>query len=91
LLWIALYNLLENGVKFSFREATIRLEIDDGAPSCWSLRIRNTGTLASQEDKGIFEPFIRTAKKIEPWRRGDGSGLVVCATILRAHDPESGV
>jgi protein-histidine pros-kinase len=81
----ALWNLIENGVKFGER-VDVRLDED---PNGFRIRIRDHGAgLAEAELEKVFEPFYRTESSRSRETGGTGLGLAIARNLLRAQRGE---
>jgi protein-histidine pros-kinase len=75
----ALWNLIENGVKFG-DEVDIAL---DEVPECYSIVIRDHGPgLPEEEMERVFEPFYRTESSRNRETGGTGLGLAITRNLL---------
>jgi signal transduction histidine kinase len=80
----ALWNLLDNAVKYSGDGRTIRVEVDDGNPV--SIRVRDQGLgIASAEQCRIFDKFARGSSAVAAGIKGTGIGLAMVRHIVDAH------
>ena len=87
-LGLALWNLLDNAVKYSPDSRTVRVEMgSDGNRLAVHVRDRGMGIPAS-EQKEIFKKFVRGAGSKSANIRGTGIGLAVARHIVEAHDGE---
>jgi signal transduction histidine kinase len=84
LLFEALSNLIDNGIKFSQRDGTVRVRV--GAdPARPQLIVEDNGPgIPSQERTAVLQRFYR-AERDRPVP-GSGLGLSVVAAILRLHE-----
>ncbi|HHW62885.1 MAG TPA: HAMP domain-containing protein [Rhodocyclaceae bacterium] len=81
----ALWNLIENGVKFG-GEVDITL---DTAADVFRIRIRDHGPgLAPDELEKVFEPFYRTESSRNRETGGTGLGLAITRNLLRGQHGE---
>lgn len=77
----ALWNLVENGVKFGKR---VEIVIED-SPTFALVRIRDHGPgLPEAELEKVFEPFYRTEASRSRETGGTGLGLAIARNLLRA-------
>lgn len=77
----ALWNLIENGVKFG-DAVDIALA---GTPSAFEIRLRDHGPgLPTEELERVFEPFYRTESSRNRETGGTGLGLAIARNLLRA-------
>lgn len=81
----ALWNLIENGVKFG-GEVDVDLSAASGR---YEIRIRDHGPgLAADELEKVFEPFYRTESSRNRATGGTGLGLAITRNLLRSQDSE---
>ena len=81
----ALWNLLDNAVKYSSGERTIRVLVERH-PAGVAISVRDAGLgIPRREQKEIFRKFVRgeTARRLGI--KGTGLGLAMVAHIVRAH------
>jgi len=77
----ALWNLIENGVKFGERVDVALAE----TPAAFEIRIRDHGPgLPEIEREKVFEPFYRTEASRSRETGGTGLGLAIARNLLRA-------
>ena len=77
----ALWNLVENGIKFGER---VDIAIED-TPACAVVRIRDHGPgLPEAELEKVFEPFYRTEASRNRETGGTGLGLAIARNLVRA-------
>ena len=80
-----LVNLLDNAVKHTRPEETIRMTVEKNG--------KNVRFLVADEGSGIddavrdrlFEGFVASNQGVSDGRRGIGLGLAICKTIIKAH------
>ncbi|HRQ47233.1 MAG TPA: ATP-binding protein [Rhodocyclaceae bacterium] len=81
----ALWNLIENGVKFG---RTVAVSLDE-TPTAHLIRIRDHGAgLPESELEMVFEPFYRTEASRSRETGGTGLGLAIARNLLRAQGAE---
>lgn len=81
----ALWNLIENGVKFGGR---VEVALAQSA-AAFDLRIRDHGPgLPDAELEKVFEPFYRTEASRSRETGGSGLGLAIARNLLRAQGGE---
>lgn len=84
LIFRALYNILENAVKFSPEHGRIELSakrLEDGA----EISVTNEGSSIDEDELSrVFEPFYRS--KRARTTDGSGLGLYIVSMIAEAHD-----
>jgi len=82
----ALWNLLDNAVKYSPGSPTVWVEVArerDGV----ALRVRDCGlSIAPEEQKDIYRKFFRGSAAEAAGVKGTGIGLAMVQHIVRAHD-----
>jgi signal transduction histidine kinase len=80
----ALWNLLDNAVKYSGDSRTVQVEVDDGARV--SIRVRDQGLgIAPAEQHRIFDKFARGSSAVQAGIKGTGIGLAMVRHIVDAH------
>jgi signal transduction histidine kinase len=84
----ALWNLLDNAVKYSLESRTVWVETGrDGARV--AIRVRDAGVGISGDDqRRIFKKFVRTSGAKAAGIRGTGLGLAMVQHIVSAHGGE---
>ena len=84
----AVYNLLDNAVKFTNEGGSIRITLskDNGRITC---SIRNTGAgIPAQEMPRIFERFYKSDRSRSVDKNGVGLGLYIVQTVIGLHRGE---
>ena len=86
LISIALFNLIDNAIKYSHDNQKVRLRLRV-KPEMWTLDIEDTGVYIPEEFRRyMFQPFSRRpAGPTGPNRPGTGLGLAVVKQIVEAH------
>ena len=87
-LYVLIFNIIENAVKYSFRKQHIRVRCT-AVKESWDVAVTNVGLHIPDELRtSIFEPWTRGQLLTNPDSRrpGTGLGLAVCERILKAHD-----
>jgi signal transduction histidine kinase len=80
----ALWNLLDNAVKYSGESRTVRVEVKTADNV--AIRVRDSGYgIAPSEQKEIFRKFTRGAAALEHGVKGTGIGLAMVKHIVDAH------
>jgi signal transduction histidine kinase/ligand-binding sensor protein len=86
---IAFSNIIENGVKFSYRSQTVDIRVSfDRAKDTYEISVSNIGNPVRESEKEkIFEKHYRS-KCEDPDRLvpGTGIGLTVAREIIKRHD-----
>ena len=81
----ALWNLLDNAVKYSPQNKTVRAEVScENGRVAMSVTDRGLG-IAPHEQKRIFKKFVRAASAETTGARGTGLGLTMVEHIVTAH------
>ena len=80
----ALWNLLDNAVKYSGESRDVRVEVETNGQVAIRVRDRGYGTQPS-EQKEIFRKFARGAAARELGVKGTGIGLAMVKHIVAAH------
>ena len=85
LLYQALYNLVDNAVKFTPPGGYISFSLSENNTAV-ELYIKNSGIgISEQEQQCIFERFYKTDKSRSEDKRGAGVGLFIVKTIADMH------
>jgi signal transduction histidine kinase len=80
----AIWNLLDNAVKYSGASRTVHVEVERKGDVM--LRVRDAGYgIAPSEQKQIFRKFVRGAAAREHGIKGTGIGLAMVKHIVDAH------
>jgi signal transduction histidine kinase len=81
----ALWNLLDNAIKYSANEREVWVSVD-GSPRRVAITVRDHGLgIPDCERKEIFRKFIRGEKAKQLGIRGTGLGLAMVSQIVEAH------
>lgn len=81
----ALWNLLDNAVKYSPDERAVRLSVHHH-PGGVAISVRDEGLgIPRHERKDIFRKFVRGVKARELGIKGTGLGLAMVSHIVKAH------
>jgi len=85
LIFNALYNLIDNAVKYSFHEPVkIELSTKDAAEGTLKISIRDNGAgIPESEQKKVFDKFYRSSKLQHV--KGSGLGLNYAQMVVDAH------
>jgi signal transduction histidine kinase len=81
----ALWNLLDNAVKYSGESAVVHVEVEAGNEVSIRVRDRGAGILPS-ERKQILRKFVRGSNAKASGVKGTGIGLAMVKHIVDAHD-----
>ena len=85
LLYRAVYNLVENAIKYKKPQGTVTLSIQQKGPDVL-LSVKDTGIGISLENQEkIFDPFFRVDKSRSRAMGGAGLGLALVDAIAREH------
>ena len=85
----ALWNLLENAVRYSPDCTTVWLEVAEVDGDHLAIAVRDRGVgIPEDERASIFQKFVRGSAAQSLGARGTGLGLAMVAEIVRAHDGE---
>jgi signal transduction histidine kinase len=80
-----LWNLFENAVKYSPDCDAVQVKVA-GRPRCVEIAVRDQGVgIPRDEQRRIFEKFVRGSAARESNIRGTGIGLAMARQIVRAH------
>jgi signal transduction histidine kinase len=80
----ALWNLLDNAVKYSGDNPVVHLEVEAGNPVAIRIRDRGVGIPPSEKER-IFRKFVRGSGAITCGVKGTGIGLAMVKHIVDAH------
>jgi signal transduction histidine kinase len=81
----ALWNLLDNAVKYSPAGCAVQLELAREG-SCATIRVRDRGMgIPAAEQKEIFNKFVRGSASRDSSAKGAGIGLAMVQHIVDAH------
>ena len=82
----ALWNLLDNAVKYSAEGRTIHVSVERQRAGV-AISVRDDGLgIPRQEQKEIFRRFVRGAQASRLGIKGTGLGLAMVSHIVRAHE-----
>jgi two-component system sensor histidine kinase SenX3 len=82
----AIWNLIDNAVKYSSPDVRIRVELEEVAPDRVAVRVTDRGIgISSTELKRIFRRFYRTPALGAVRTKGSGLGLFIVRSVARNH------
>ena len=82
----AVWNLIDNAIKYSTPDIHVRVELEDFAPDRIAVRVADHGIgIASTELKRIFRRFYRTPALGAVRAKGSGLGLFIVRSVARNH------
>jgi two-component system sensor histidine kinase SenX3 len=82
----AVFNLVENAVKYSGEKKEIAIELETPNIDTVLLRVQDKGVgIAHDELKRIFKRFYRVATPVTGRVKGTGLGLFIVRSIARRH------
>ena len=85
LLYRAIYNLVENAIRYNRREGSVNIALETEGQECL-VTIADTGVgIAPEQRELVFEPFYRVNKSRSREFGGAGIGLSLVKTILKRH------
>lgn len=80
-----LVNLLDNAVKHTLPEETIRMTVEKAEGNVRFLVADEGGGIDDAVRDRLFEGFVTSNQGVSDGRRGIGLGLAICKTIIKAH------
>lgn len=81
-------NLIDNGIKYSYENTTVEIQIKEVDRNC-EFSITTTGkTIPIEFKEKIFEPFVRVEEKGFSSKESSGLGLYICKNIVIGHKGE---
>ena len=82
----AVWNLLDNAVKYSREEVKIRVELDEVHNHRVAVRVTDNGVgISPAELKRIFKRFYRIPASVAVRTKGSGLGLFIVRSVARKH------
>jgi len=82
----AVWNLIDNAVKYSTPEVRVRVELEEIEPDRVAVRVVDRGIgISSTELKRIFRRFYRTPALGAVRTKGSGLGLFIVRSVARNH------
>jgi signal transduction histidine kinase len=82
----AVWNLLDNAVKYSQGEVKIRVELDALHNNRVAVRVTDSGVgISSAELKRIFKRFYRIPPSVAVRTKGSGLGLFIVRSVAKKH------
>jgi signal transduction histidine kinase len=85
LLYHALFNVLDNAVKYAAEDSVVRVGVRRGG-AMWEISVENEGSFVAPEDRErIFDAFVRKPDMRGPGVLGTGLGLAVTRAVVEAH------
>jgi two-component system, OmpR family, sensor histidine kinase SenX3 len=82
----AVWNLIDNAIKYSTPDIHVRVELEDLPPDRIAVRVADQGIgIASTELKRIFRRFYRTPAVGAVRTKGSGLGLFIVRSVARNH------
>ena len=87
----AIYNLVDNAVKFSPEGGTLGLAIREGSSKVYISVSNNGGTIPAQELPLLFDRFHKLDKSRSENRDGWGLGLYIVKTLICSHGEDISV
>lgn len=82
----AVWNLIDNAVKYSHGQVKIRVEVTDAGNQRIALRVTDQGVgISSTELKRIFGRFYRIPASVAVRTKGSGLGLFIVRSVARKH------
>lgn len=82
----AVWNLIDNAVKYSQGRPQIRVEVDEAENHRYAVRVTDNGVGISPEElKRIFKRFYRIPASVAVRAKGSGLGLFIVRSVARKH------
>jgi signal transduction histidine kinase len=86
LLQMLVNNLIENALKYSPKEKTIKVLLSENSKAIHLKVIDEGAGIADDEKKKVFEKFYRTGDERTRKTKGTGLGLYLCKKIVQGHN-----
>ncbi len=86
LIQLLLNNLIENAIKYSFKDAFITLSLKQNGNKLMLTVADNGQGISDEEKKKVFEKFYRTGDENKRKTKGTGLGLYLCKKIVQSHN-----
>lgn len=80
----ALWNLLDNAVKYSGDSRIVHVEVENGDPVAIGVRDQGLG-ISPAEQRRVFDKFARGSSAVQAGIKGTGIGLAMVRHIVDAH------
>jgi len=82
----AVFNLIDNAIKYSPAEPRVRVEIQEAENQRLSVRVSDNGVgISPVELKRIFKRFYRVPASVAMRTKGTGLGLFIVRSVARKH------
>ena len=82
----AVWNLIDNAVKYSQGQPHIRVELDEAEHQRFAVRVTDNGVgISPAELKRIFKRFYRIPASVAVRTKGSGLGLFIVRSVARKH------
>ena len=82
----AVYNLIDNAIKYSQAPPDVRVEIQEADHQRFVIRVRDRGVGISPDQlKRIFKRFYRVPASVAIRTKGSGLGLFIVRSVARKH------
>ena len=86
LLQMLVNNLIENALKYSPKETTVKVSLEENDKKI-QLKVADQGVgIADEEKKKVFEKFYRSGDERTRKTKGTGLGLYLCKKIMQSHN-----
>jgi two-component system sensor histidine kinase SenX3 len=82
----AIFNLVDNAVKYSGQKVRVQVELAESGPAHLAIRVRDNGVgLQASELKRIFKRFYRVPSGMALRVKGTGLGLFIVRSVAERH------